>query len=133
MKKWILQLIISCYFFSTAFADDFWQQHAVGWHWYQDPQEPTPSPAVPTNPVQVIEAWQQQVKYSLDQAILNPTPDNVRNYITLQNQIGAQASQFAKTWQAVLLSNPQLDYSIQHPTNNVAKQIYLDQQPSGRI
>ncbi|HVV69612.1 MAG TPA: type-F conjugative transfer system pilin assembly protein TraF [Gammaproteobacteria bacterium] len=127
MKLWVLTLMLFSCFCSTVLADDFWEQHAVGWHWYQDPRA-NQTPSAPMDPVQIMETWQRQVKYSLDQAILDPTPDNVRNYITLQNQISSQASQFAQTWQAVLLSYPQLDYSLKHPTNNVAKQIYLDQQ-----
>ncbi len=127
MKQWILFMMVFCGFCSTALADNYWEQHSVGWHWYQDPQENQTPSVTPMNPVQIMEAWQQKIKYSLDQAILNPTSENVRAYITLQNQISAQANQFSKTWQAVLLSYPQLDYSLQHPTNNIAKQVYLDQ------
>ncbi len=128
MKQCVSVLILFCWFCSTALADSFWEQHATGWHWYQDPQKNQTSSAPPMNPVQIMDIWQQRVKYSLDQAILNPTPENVRTYIALQNQISTQANQFAQTWRSVLLSYPQLDYSLQHPTNTIAKQIYLDQQ-----
>lgn len=128
MKHWFLTFILLCCSYTDCFADDYWQQHGVGWHWYQDPQEMTQAQNIPINPVQAVEAWHQQAKYFLDQAIINPTPENIRTYIALQNQINAHASAFAKTWQAVLLSYPQLDYSLQHPTNNTAKQIYLDEE-----
>ena len=72
-------------------------------------------------------ALQEQVKQSLDLAILNPTVDNVRNYITLQNQFGERAQRFSEVWKTVLLNYPELDFSLQHPTNSMAKQIDLDQ------
>src|SRR5262249_19368196 len=117
--------------FLTGIADTFWQEHAMGWHWYQDPievQQQNPNTPAINNPIQTMEALQQQVKYSLDLAILNPTPTNVRAYLSLQNQLSAQANQFAQVWQQVLLSDPSLNFSLQHPTNTLGKQIYLDQQ-----
>ena len=72
-------------------------------------------------------ALQEKVKQSLDQAILNPTLENVGNYIQLQNQISTQANRFAQVWKTVLLKNPTMDFSMQHPTNSIGKQVYLDQ------
>jgi conjugal transfer pilus assembly protein TraF len=120
-------------FSAPARADNYWSEHAVGWHWYQDPLKdatstpPQPQTTPQQSPIQTMEAIQKQVKYSLDQAILNPTSENVRNYITLQNQISQQANQFAQVWRATLLNYPTLDYSLQHPTNAIGKQVYLDQ------
>ncbi len=113
---------------SSAKADSFWEEQAVGWHWYQDPHDDKPvSNNTVSNPIAVMDDIQHQVKQTLDQAILNPTEDNVRNYIILQNQIGERAQRFSETWKTVLLNFPELDFSLQHPTNNIAKQIDLDQ------
>src|SRR5262245_5885955 len=132
MKQYGIWLwLVGMSFCFPAWAENYWTEHATGWHWYQDPQEITSdSPHIPApyNPVEIMEAIKNQVKFSLDHAILNPTPDNVRNYITLQNQISAQASRFAQVWRGVLLSYPMMDYSLQHPTNAIGRQIYLDQQ-----
>ena len=63
----------------------------------------------------MMAALHEQVTRALDQAILNPTPKNMRVYITLQNQISMQANHFALAWQTALLNNPDLDYSLSHP------------------
>ncbi len=115
---------------SSAKADNFWETPASGWHWYQDPlddKKNSDDSDSPIDPVATMDALQHQVKQSLDLAVLNPTVDNVRNYITLQNQIGERAQHFAEVWRTVLLNFPELDFSLQHPTNGMAKQIYLDQ------
>lgn len=109
-------------------ASDYYQQHAIGWHWYDDPREekhlekPAPDPVVQMN------AIQQALKQALDRAILNPTPQHVRDYIALQNQVSDRASRFARMWQFVLLQHPTLDYAIAHPTNQLGRNVYLDQQ-----
>lgn len=140
LKRWLLislgwkvavigiWVLIVTSFPTLAHADYFWTERAIGWHWYQDPNEPkhTTEPVV-TDPMQRMEALQRQVKQTLDQAILNPTEDNIRQYIVLQNQLGEQARRFSTVWQTVLLNFPELDYSLQHPTNSLAKQIDLDQ------
>lgn len=115
---------------SSAKAESFWEENSVGWHWYEDPSDNKSSPdnAYSTNePIGEMDSLQHQVKQTLDQAILNPTEDNVRNYIILQNQIGDRAQKFTDVWRSVLLNFPELDFSLQHPTNNIAKEIDLDQ------
>ncbi len=122
---WII--IVTC-FPSSANADHFWENPAEGWHWYQETEENSPySEKSILNPIQTMAVLQEQVKQSLDLAILNPTVDNVRNYISLQNQVGERAQRFSEVWRTVLLNFPELDFSLQHPTNGMAKQIYLDQ------
>ena len=101
----------------------------MGWHWYQDPEEDqtvSPDSTVTSDPIATMEALHHQVQQTLDQAILNPTEDNIRHYIALQNQLGERAQRFAEVWKSVLLHYPELDFSLQHPTNNFAKQIDLD-------
>lgn len=116
---------------TPARADSFWDTPAGGWHWYQDSiddnKQIVPDSAAPTDPVAAMEVLQHHVKQTLDQAILNPTLENVRNYITLQNQLGERAQRFTNVWRTVLLNFPDLDFSLQHPTNSMAKQVYLDQ------
>lgn len=127
----MLSMVCSMGMMVPAWADNFWEEHAKGWHWYEDPtpmetheetNASTPDPSV------TLDNLQQYVKRALAQAILNPTPDHMRRYITLQNQISEQARRFALAWQAALLNNPGLDYSLSHPTNSVGKQVYLSQQ-----
>ena len=75
-----------------------------------------------------MNALQMSVKRSLDTAILNPTPENMKNYIAQQNEVTQRSARFSKLWQEALLQDPQLDFSLQHPTNNIARQVEVDQQ-----
>tara|TARA_R110001606_G_scaffold233942_1_gene381543 strand:- start:43635 stop:44438 length:804 start_codon:yes stop_codon:yes gene_type:complete len=54
-------------------------------------------------------------------AILNPSPENVSNYIRFQREQLDRASTFADMWQRVLWQTPELDYTLERPVNNLAK------------
>lgn len=123
-KIFILFLVLNS---PVIFADSFWSEHAMGWHWYQDPSKGSPEKTpVLTDPITEMEDLQHQVKQSLDQAVLYPTLENVENYIQLQNKISLQANRFAQVWKTVLLKSPEMDFSLKHPTNGIGKQVYLD-------
>lgn len=115
---------------TNAMAGNFWQDHAEGWHWYHDPassrDSSRPDVSQTTDPVTTMDSLQQKVKQALDKAILEPTPENVKNYIELQNKIAKQASLFSSVWQRIIRETPTLDYSLQHPTNQIGKQVYWD-------
>lgn len=107
---------------------EFYRTHEEGWHWYKEHEEKVEEDtgSIVNNPVKQMNAIKAAVEFALNKAILHPTEANVRNYIALQNRISNQASLFADVWSKVLYNNPQLNYSLIHPTNNVAKQVDLD-------
>lgn len=123
-------LLIEGFFLSSiAKADSFWIERTVGWQWYQDPENTKPEAinvAVSTDPIAAMAVVRHRVQQTLDLAILNPTEENIQRYIALQNQLGERAERFADIWRSVLLKDPALDYSLKHPTNQIAKQIDLD-------
>ena len=112
----------------------FYESHAEGWHWYENlPEEAKETEdkkdvSPPYDPVKQMQTLRATIERALNQAILQPTDKNVKNYIVLQNQLSNQSSLFADVWQRVLLDNPSLNYSLIHPTNTLAKQVDLDQQ-----
>lgn len=130
----LLLLIMLYGMHTTGYAQmNFFHGHAVGWHWYEDPKEeikadddedhqPSEDPETEMNAVRAT------IKQTLDQAILNPSKENIKNYITLQNQLMQQAQLFHHNWKTVLLEHPELNYSLIHPTNNLAKQVENDEQ-----
>jgi conjugal transfer pilus assembly protein TraF len=109
-------------------AQSYYDQHAIGWHWYDDPKlnEKTHDDHAASDPVAQIKAIKQALEIALDKALLNPTPPLIKRYISLQNQWSERASLFSRVWQWVLLQHPELDYSITHPTNQVGRSVYLD-------
>lgn len=115
--------------FNSAFADtneNYFNEHAKGWHWYNDPKKEETTEENEDNPVAEMNAVHATIKKALDKAVLHPNKENVKNYIVLQNQMMAQANQFNHNWQAVIMENPELNYSLLHPTNNLAKQVEND-------
>jgi conjugal transfer pilus assembly protein TraF len=108
-------------------SQNYYDQHTIGWHWYDDLRVDEKSiENDPPDPVTEIKTVRQALEIALDRALLNPTPQHVQQYITLQNQWSDRASQFSRMWQWVLLQHPQLDYAITHPTNQVGRSVYLD-------
>ena len=109
----------------------YYEEHAEGWHWYKDSIEDEKEQRVikeaqPQDSIQELAAFKKSIEKALATAILHPTDENVANYIALQNRLGNQASLFSDVWQRVLLNNPDLDYSLIHPTNSLGKQVDLD-------
>lgn len=120
---------------TVGFADEFWSQHVEGWDWYRETksfitqtanpaqaQTPTPSSMMSSNPVQQLQALQQQVETAKATAVLYPTSENVLRYIQLQNAITENASQFSEVWAQLIWQHPELNYQLKHPTNQSAQQ-----------
>jgi conjugal transfer pilus assembly protein TraF len=135
MDKLIKIGLLGCLLFFVnsvvvAGENDYFDEHAKGWHWYDDPKQSPDQDEEdsPVSPVMQMNAVRATIESSLNKAILYPNKENVKNYITLQNELMSHASQFDHNWQAVLLDNPDLNYSLIHPTNNVAKQVEYDQE-----
>jgi len=117
--------------FQNTYAQ-FYEGHADGWHWYKnnnnDETTDNSKSVESQDPVMQMKALRSTIEHALDKAILYPTDENVKNYISLQNRLSNQSSLFANVWQKVLLENPNLNYALVHPTNNLAKQVDLDLQ-----
>lgn len=129
---------------TQAWADDateagFFNQHAQGWHWYApepEPESETSSPSSPStasssqslDPIAQVQAITHAVEEAKAQAVLNPTPNNVAQYIALQNAVTQNAKVFGGVWQQVIWQQPSLNYSLSHPTNQLAKNAWLDTQ-----
>jgi len=133
MARWIYFILISIFTlnFNNAIAsanETYFNEHAKGWHWYNDPkkEENTSEENDENNPVEEMNAVHATIKKTLDKAVLDPNKENVKNYIILQNQMMTRANQFNHNWQAVIMENPELNYSLLHPTNNLAKQVDND-------
>jgi conjugal transfer pilus assembly protein TraF len=123
-----------------AHSFDYYDAHAVGWHWYQDPiiERTTPPSSPPTkalltqppqpspDPITRLHAAQKKIEGALDTAILTPTLSHVETYMRLQNKLSAQSAEFAAVWQRVLLAHPELDFSLSHPTEALALEVQQD-------
>ena len=121
-------LLLVCLLSQNAFAFQ-----AKGWHWYNESiaikkHQTIPVKNTTQNPKAFsatarMKAFQKEVQESLDQAVLDPTPQNIRRYLLLQQLIMNRSKRFTQNWQKTLLLYPDLDFSIKHPTENMAQPI----------
>lgn len=115
-----------------AYAQVFYDQPEQGWYWYDENHadriiDNQPPMTVESAQAQ-LEALKKEVEDKKALALMNPTEENLKNYIRIQYEVNQRAELFATTWQKVIIKNPELDHTIKHPTNAVARRVYHQEQ-----
>ena len=100
-----------------------------GWQWYNpnaEEAEPEPAPARQKRPAGLTPSEQKKVlqqatREALDAAILYPSAENFRRFMTLQNFWTDRATDFTQTAKLARLKYPELDYNVKrsHYTGTV--------------
>lgn len=129
--------ICCCLLSGVVQAGNYYEDHEVGWFWYDDPKEVvqdhrTVSTMPKTDPNAIVNSAKEKINTALNQAIVSPTVENITKYIELQEAMGARAETISALWQQALLKRPDLNYSLKHPTNNVALQVYHEEESRGK-
>ena len=118
-----------------------WLEHkAEGWAWYEDIQkqkmeepeetqgEQKPEISLPiVAPLTASEKTAQirkDLEEKLAQAVLEPTEENVENYMREQQKWINQSAKFSRTWTKVLLQQPELDATTEFPVTQYGIQLY---------
>ncbi len=106
---------------------------ANGWYWGKDEVVLDLVKTQPKNTkeilkpsishTQVLKEISTEVEELKSKALIEPTVENVSNYIKAQNKVVNMASKFSVGWQKALLTHPELNFTALNPTNNYAKQI----------
>lgn len=120
---------------TQTLSANFFERHAEGWHWYQDPpkaektleaqaEKPGLVMSKPLTASEQIKAQRQALEESLGEAIIKPTSENIKKYIVLQRKLLDQSSKFADEWQRVVMTHPELDESLQNPIDQNALQVF---------
>jgi conjugal transfer pilus assembly protein TraF len=126
-----VQLLTSCHAVQAAFFD----RKAEGWHWYEDPKkkkdktdDPTKPQVMPQerDPKALLDAFKQEISRVKAKALMDPTFENIKEYMIIQKEMMGKASRFAGRWKEVLYTTPELDYTVKHPTSQAGRHIYLD-------
>jgi conjugal transfer pilus assembly protein TraF len=123
---------------SSGDGPSFFDDHARGWFWYEitpepvpearpepppKPPEPPPSPA-PVSPQTApseepaplsAEWFRKNLERYRDQAIDDPTPENVAAYYYLQRVMMDKAQRFTDVARHVVMSDPYLDETVRRP------------------
>src|SRR5256885_2170954 len=133
----------------THADDSYWRDRERGWFWYDDPlpersEGPKSKPAAvptisaPTTPKKLgelveFEALQKRVEDLRNIAIINPSEQNIRNYLNIQNFVIEKASTFADVAQRVIWATPELDPTVTgRPVNAKALEVFDREQAGAR-
>ncbi|WP_447874816.1 type-F conjugative transfer system pilin assembly protein TraF [Serratia fonticola] len=140
MKRTLFLLTLLTSYVQQAAADINAPQYAreEGWQWYnpQDEEiEPENNPPpVPQNsitsltPSEQKKVIQQATREALDTAILYPSAENFRRFMTLQNFWTDRATDFTQTAKLARLKYPELDYNLKRSHNNGSVQARLTEE-----
>ena len=120
---------------SSWWTDTPWHRDDRGFLWYPDPaavpeqMEPAKKEAKKKTykEMETIEEIQAEVKRLKNLAILNPTDENVLNWLEANNWVMDKSSVFADTARRVTWANPQVDYNNRSTTVNIALAKQKDQ------
>lgn len=118
--------------------DSAWECDSARFNWYCDQQdESEQKPATPANvdkadkdkqnqeqAIAEIERMRKDIEGKKALAIMQPTQENLKAYITAQEALMDKASTFSDTWRRVIWQNPDLNYEMKRPVNNAAIAMY---------
>jgi conjugal transfer pilus assembly protein TraF len=125
----LLVVVIQC---NNVAQASFYKQSGRGWHWYEKISKPKEqqkqqSMEKELSPTEQVMLMRKDVEDKLHAALIKPTEANLVAYIKVQEKIGARSEFFAKQWQRVIMTHPELDYSLKHPHSQNALHIYRAQ------
>lgn len=129
MKRLVFILILTS---TQAFAD-LKPVPAHGFHWYSAEAEEVPiksvqkpmNPPKPTPYEQLMEVRKATLN-KLASALIEPSFDATLEYMKAQQGYAKNNQKFVQYWQQVLLVHPELDHSLNFPTDNSAIAIRND-------
>jgi conjugal transfer pilus assembly protein TraF len=120
------------FLFSLSCYAAYFSEHERGWHWYErsnDQQEEKKENSLSkSSPSERLKEYQKQLETVRAEAVLNPTPENVRNYQKLQYAMLEKSHKFANVWMQNVYKNPEINYSLKSPTFQNARHIHLQEE-----
>lgn len=114
-------------------APVYYERHGEGWFWYQDPEpepelaKPEAPPPAPADPVAALAVFQKEIEVAKARAILEPTDENLKAYLRLNQLAMNRAGDFAQAWQRAVWTTPALDTRLTNPVNDQAVQLFNDE------
>ena len=110
------------------------------WFYCERPAPPPRAQVLDPNALQVrkpqeiveLEAYQKALEEARQVAIWRPTSENVERYIRMQKVALDKSSLFSDLWRRAIWTNPDLDYTLQRPTTQIAKAEYDNERSSDR-
>jgi len=132
---------------SVMFDRTYYQEREEGWFWYR--MIPVPKKEIKKEPkketqetVKKIEPKDFQSKWPefkhaedihvylnelKDKAVMNPTVENIKDYLEFQKYVMSKSRLFADVTQRVIWSNPELDQSARKPLGEITQPITVNE------
>ena len=110
----------------------------LGWHFYCDrdeaeDEEPQTGQAPKTASARErILATREALEEARARAVLEPTQDNVKAYLRLQQEALQNAAAFSDAFRRAVWSNPALDYTLRRPVGALAKRLWTEERRAER-
>lgn len=130
----VLWIMVLCLSFNALHAELI-QEQAKGFHWYTKEAKPKTIKKVLPKAAPVQEApyarlmkMRSQTLNKLAAALLEPSFDATHQYMKAQMVYAKKNQEFVRFWQQVLLVHPELDNTLNFPTDNAAIAIRNDAQ-----
>ena len=98
---------------------------AHGFHWYSvdeaagDSVRTKQKPAMPSiEPYDELQKERRKTQNKLAESLLRPSVESTKAYMMAQQKIAKRDQAFVRNWQKALRLYPELDHSLNFPTNN---------------
>jgi len=135
IKRWTFLWLILLVTTVNAEAP-FYHKKAEGWFWYEELKKELEKSELKNeadflseqkslSPTEQILEQRKTIEQKLHQAIISPSIENIKVYLTLQRALMDQSQRFSENWQKTLLYYPHLDETRIHPVNQKARHLYL--------
>lgn len=130
----MMKFLLFVFTIQSVHASTFFQRRAEGWHWYEMIQTENEADAEEqlSSPTALINQQKQELEESLYKAIISGQPKDVLEYIEKQKALMDQSTRFAHAWQVAILTHPDLDERVKHPTEQFSHDAYYKVQQQKR-
>lgn len=143
MKRFFLKMktvFLILLFLCTVNQASFYEDHAQGWFWYEDPKiyekeaslkkkvEKADASLTPfQKAVQDLKDYKQKIEERKALALMNPTFNTVRDYMMIQKEMSDRAEEFSQIWEKVMLKTPELNPEINNPSPQYLRHVKNDE------
>ncbi|WP_126448295.1 conjugal transfer protein TraF [Sulfuricystis multivorans] len=122
-----------------------WECDATKFNWYcvveppaedqkLDPAAKTKKPLTKEEQaLQRLEQWKRELEAKRALSIMEPTPENVKEYIKEQNKLMQTASVYSDVWRRVIWQSPDLNYELKRPVNAAGIEVLKKERKSAEI
>jgi len=132
MMRIYLVVMLTLVSAASLAGNEYYGDRERGWFWYEEPpvevEEPkedkTPEPVAaapvmpaPMAPREILKKQGEDWEDAMAMAILDPTQENIEEYLAKTTQIQQQAQTFSTEFKRTIWTTPEYDYSLVRPTS----------------